>query len=82
MAVSRWIRPFFKPTIGADRTVYVGAFNQEVYALDGKTGHKKWGFRTQDHVEATPALGSDGTVYVTSKDGFLYALDGWTGKSK
>jgi len=34
------------PTIGPDGTVYFGSFDNKVYALDGKTGAKKWEFET------------------------------------
>jgi len=35
---------YSSPAIGSDGTVYVGSTNAKVYALDGKTGAKKWEF--------------------------------------
>ena len=40
----------------------------KVYALDGKTGIKKWEFETGNEVSSSPAIGVDGTVYVGSAD--------------
>ena len=53
-----------------------------VYALDGQTGAKKWGFKTQGKVRSTPSIGADGLVYFGSEDKKLYALDAETGKRK
>jgi len=62
------------PAIGSDGTVYVGSYDNKVYALDGKSGAKKWEFETGDYVWSSPAIGSDGTVYVGSYDNKVYAL--------
>ena len=65
------------PAIGSDGTVYVGSFDNKVYALDGKSGAKKWEFVTGESefgVTSSPAIGSDGTVYVGSRDNKVYAL--------
>ena len=70
------------PAIGADGTVYFGSDDKNVYALDGKTGAKKWGFKTGSYVLSSPAIGSDGTIYAGSADKKLYALDGKTGAKK
>jgi outer membrane protein assembly factor BamB len=70
------------PAIGSDGTVYVGSYSGKVYALDGKTGVKKWEFVTGDNVYSSPAIGSDGTVYIGSNDKEVYALDGRTGAKK
>ncbi len=72
------------PAVGADGTVYVGSWDNKVYALDGKSGAKKWEFETGDNVLPSPAIGSDGTVYVGSgsDDKKVYALDGKSGAKK
>ena len=67
------------PAIGSDGTVYVGSHDEKIYALDGKTGAKKWDFTTGDDVMSSPAVGSDGTVYIGSNDKKLYAINGKTG---
>ncbi len=70
------------PAIGADGTVYVGSYDNNLYALDGVTGTTKWTFATGFWVESSPAIGADGTVYIGSGNGNIYALDGETGAKK
>jgi outer membrane protein assembly factor BamB len=60
-------------------TVYVGSGDDNVYALDAKTGALKWKFRTGDVVHSSPAV-VDGTVYIGGWDTYFYALDAATGK--
>ena len=62
------------PAIGSDGTVYVGSYDNKLYALSGKTGVKLWEFVTGGPVCSSPAIGSDGTVYVGSFDKKLYAI--------
>ena len=50
-----------------------------MYALNGKTGAKIWGFETGSAVLSTPALGADGVLYVGAYDGKIYALKAETG---
>ena len=70
------------PVIGVDGTVYFGTKGNSVYALNGKTGAKKWEFITEGWVLSSPAIGEDGTVYIGSDDKSIYALDGKTGAKK
>ena len=77
------------PAIGSDGTVYVGSFDQKLYAINGKTGVKLWEFKTGEWIDdegnthsgvySSPAIGSDGTVYVGSVDNKLYAINGKSG---
>ena len=62
------------PAIGPDGTVYVGSWDNKLYAINGKSGVKLWEFETGERVTSTPAIGSDGTVYVGSLDHKLYAF--------
>ena len=62
------------PAIGSDGTVYVGSWDDKLYAINGKTGDKLWEFKTGNYVFSSPAIGSDGTVYVGSHDKKLYAI--------
>ncbi len=69
--------------LGTDQRAYVGAFDNNFYALDLATGKRQWKFPTTDHIYASAALGEnvDGNtnaIYVTSTDGHLYkfATDG------
>lgn len=62
------------PVIGADGTVYVGAVDGRLYAVDS-SGSLIWAAKTGDSiVENCPALGSDGTLYFISEDEYLYAI--------
>ena len=62
------------PAIGSDGTVYVGSYDNKLYAINGKTGVKLWEFETDNLVLSSPAIGLDGTVYVGSRDKKLYAI--------
>lgn len=65
------------PTAAGD-TVYVGGSNHRLYALDVKTGRRRWEFQTQDKIWSSPAVTKD-TVYIGSLDHRLYAVDTSTG---
>jgi len=65
---------FSSPAIGSDGTVYVGAYDNKLYAINGKSGVKLWEFETGGWVTSSPAIGSDGTVYVGSNDNKIYAI--------
>ena len=67
------------PAIGPDGTVYVGSYDEKLYAINGKRGVKLWEFKTGHWVSSSPAIGSDGTVYVGSHDKKLYAINGKSG---
>lgn len=76
----KWPAPFTtggfivsSPALAPDGTIYVGAQDKRVYAIQ-PNGALKWTFLTGDWVDATPAIGADGTIYVGSWDGKLYAL--------
>jgi outer membrane protein assembly factor BamB len=63
------------PAIGSDGTVYVGADNFHVYALNHANGAIKWVEPTRDEVKSSPAVASDGTIYIGSNDGSLYVFN-------
>ena len=67
------------PAIGSDGTIYVGSWDNKLYAINGKTGDKLWEFVTVGNVYSSPAIASDGTVYVGSRDAKLYAINGENG---
>ncbi len=75
------------PAVSRDGTVYVGSFDNHLYAVNSE-GKEKWSFEAGDTINSTsPAIGSDGTIYVGSWDGDLYAInpDGsekWTFSTK
>jgi outer membrane protein assembly factor BamB len=62
-----------------DGTVYVGADDGWVYAINLASKEKEWGFRTNAAIKASPAYWNHG-VYVASTDGYLYGLSAKTGK--
>jgi len=48
--------------------------DNKLYALDGKSGAKKWEFETGGSVDSSPAIGTDGTLYIGSNNGKVYAI--------
>jgi outer membrane protein assembly factor BamB len=63
-----WAGPVFE-----GGTVFVGAEDGAVHALDARTGAPRWSARTGARVRTRPAVHA-GVVYVPSDDGKLYAL--------
>ena len=61
------------PAIGPDDTIYIGSYDNKLYALY-PNGTKKWDFATEWSIESSPMIGSDGIIYIGSRDGKLYAL--------
>lgn len=66
--------------------VFVGSYDDNVYAIDGRTGAKIWAYTTVGNVIASPTtylLNGQLRVYVgcdnTITEAFMYALDGTTG---
>ena len=66
------------PVLAGD-TLYIGSGDHHVYALDARTGARRWAFETGDVVHATPAV-AGGVVYVGSWDRYMYALRADTGE--
>ncbi|WP_248910067.1 outer membrane protein assembly factor BamB family protein [Halocatena marina] len=62
----------------ANGTVYTGAADERVYALDADSGEKRWEFWTWNNVTGDPVV-TDETVYIGSEDSYIYALDVETG---
>ncbi len=62
------------PALGTDGTIYVGSFDDNVYALN-PAGTLKWKFATGGAAWSSPAVGADGTIYIGSEDNNLYALN-------
>jgi len=59
--------------------VYVGGHDGWVYALDAKTGRKRWEFATKGHINSTPTPVGD-LLFVGSMDKNVYALKRRDGK--
>jgi outer membrane protein assembly factor BamB/predicted Ser/Thr protein kinase len=65
----------------ADGVVYVGAYDNNLYALDARTGEFKWKYPTEGGIAATPFVWND-RVLVGSEDRLLYAISARTGRIK
>lgn len=59
--------------IAADGTIYVGSFDNDLYALN-PDGSFKWSYTTGGYIISSPAIGADGTVYIGCGDNSVYAL--------
>ena len=70
------ITPTFlsSPAIAPDGTIYVGAEDHFLYALN-PNGTVKWKYETGNSLFASPAIGSDGTIYIGSEDRQIYAIN-------
>jgi outer membrane protein assembly factor BamB len=66
---------------GNDPVVCFGSSDGNLYALDARTGHLKWKFKTGGIIHASPAC-FNGAVYFGSWDTWFYAVDAATGREK
>lgn len=62
-------------------SVFVGAEDGHLYALDAANGTKRWTFDAASPIEAPP-LALDGAIYVGSHDGVFYAIDAGSGEAR
>ena len=62
----------------SDGVVFVGSWDDNIYALNASTGAKIWNYTTGGDVTSSPAV-ADGVVFVGSRDKKVYALNGSTG---
>ncbi|WP_339733309.1 PQQ-binding-like beta-propeller repeat protein [uncultured Gimesia sp.] len=63
----------FQPIIVEQTVLFGSSTDDQLYALDLKTGTLKWKFFTEGPIRFAPAAWND-RVFVTSDDGNLYAL--------
>jgi hypothetical protein len=63
------------PAIAADGTVYFGAGDFNLYALNSN-GSLAWTYQTTSDIVGSPAILPDGSVLIASEDGNLYCLWG------
>jgi uncharacterized delta-60 repeat protein len=77
-SVTPSVPAYSTPTIGSDGTIYFGANDNKVYAINSN-GTLKWSFTTGNIVGSSPALSCDGVLYVGGFDKKLYALDASSG---
>lgn len=64
-----------------DGTVYIGALDGILYAIDARTGEKQWTYQANGSIKASPAI-HDGVVYFGDGDGVFHAVDINTQKMK
>jgi len=62
------------PAIGSDGGVYIGCWDNNLYAIHPDGTHK-WTFPTRGIIYSSPAIGNDSTIYVSSDDSCLYAIN-------
>ena len=60
------------PAIGSDGTIYVGSWDDNLYAIN-PDGSKKWAFETGGDISRSLAIGSGGIIYFGSTDNKVYA---------
>ena len=66
-----------------NQMIYVGNWDERLYAFDRSTGEERWSFAAQAGglFWSSPAATSE-TVYAGNIDGYIYALDAQTGELK
>lgn len=64
----------------ADGILYVGAFNQRLYAIDAETGTERWSFDAGGTVHGPAVV--DGVVYVVTGANDLIAVDAASGMER
>jgi eukaryotic-like serine/threonine-protein kinase len=62
-------------------TVYIGAADKKLYALDAATGRQRWAFATQDWIVSAVAYAGE-RVIVASQDSHIYVLGAATGRQR
>ncbi len=62
-----------------DGTVYIGADDGFLYALDAGSGEERWVYQTSKWIWGQPAM-IEGVLVVASADGCVYGLDASSGK--
>lgn len=60
-------------------SLFVGCYDNNLYALDAETGEFRWKYATEGGIPTRPAY-KDNVVFVASEDHRLYALTADTGK--
>ena len=64
----------------ANGVVYVGSFDEHLYALDLQTGKEKWKYKAGP-IKASPAVRA-GAVYVGNADGVFHCVDAAKGEKR
>ena len=64
-----------------DGTVYLGASNGILYAINAQTGKSKWKYEATDSIKSSPSV-KDGIVYFGDSGGIFHAVDMATRKKR
>ncbi|NDD29018.1 MAG: hypothetical protein EB084_12210 [Proteobacteria bacterium] len=70
------------PAVGRDGTIYGGAYNGRLYAIEPGTARVKWTHQTGGMLRNSPVVGPDGTVYAGCIGKALVAVDPKDGSGK
>lgn len=57
-----------------DGTVYLGALDGILYAIDAQTGEKKWTYQASGTIKASPSV-HNGVIYFGDSEGIFHAVD-------
>ncbi|MFL7792942.1 MAG: PQQ-binding-like beta-propeller repeat protein [Anaerolineae bacterium] len=66
------------PAVYGD-TLYIGAYDNNLYAINAKDGKFLWKYATEEGIASSPCV-HEGRVFVGSSDKLLYAVSGDTGR--
>ena len=73
--------PILASPVVVNGTVYLGAADKHLYALDAATGRHRWAFATQDWIVSAVAYAGD-RVIVASQDSRLHVVSAETGRRR
>ena len=62
------------PALGVDGTLYAGADDGKLYAVESETGQARWSYGTGAAITGAPTIGANGLIYFGSIDSHLYVL--------
>ena len=62
------------PALGVDGTLYAGADDGKLYAVESETGQARWSYATGAAITGAPTIGANGLIYFGSIDSHLYVL--------
>jgi outer membrane protein assembly factor BamB len=77
---ARDLEGIYAPPAVGDDLLFIGAYDNNLYAVGREEGDCRWLFETGDPIVGGPVLGDAG-LYVPSSDGYLYVVDPTTGQS-
>lgn len=66
------------PMGASEQLLYVGGWDNFVYALNPKTGDREWRYRIDGNVWGKPAV-TEGTLFIAGTDEALYAINSQSG---